>query len=177
MRRPLAVTTSMTLLVGFVVAACGPVSPPASVPASASPAGAAPTATAALPDPTRRPGEPPPAALAAEGGDPVIGQLGSFMWGGAGSDSPWLPGATIHVGTGERLTMALADGVTTTAWSARRTRADHIASPEPLPMAEAAGGPVSFLVPPPGLWSVEVTVRFSGDQGGSASYYWLVTVT
>ena len=56
-------------------------------------------------DPTRRPStavagvvsaEPPAATLAAEGGDPVAGQLGSYTWAGGGSDSPWLPGRTDH---------------------------------------------------------------------------------
>ena len=55
--------------------------------------------------------EPPAASLAVEGGDPVVGQLGSFTWGDGGSDSPWLPGAPIPVGAGERLTVAIADGV------------------------------------------------------------------
>ena len=41
---------------------------------------------------------------ATEGGDPVTGSLGSFTWGDGGSDSPWLPGGEIAVGTGEQLT-------------------------------------------------------------------------
>ena len=49
--------------------------------------------------------EPPAASLAVEGGDPVTGQLGTFTWGDGGSDSPWLPGAPIAVGTGEQLTV------------------------------------------------------------------------
>ena len=52
--------------------------------------------------------EPPAAALAVEGGDPVTGQLGTFTWGDGGSDSPWLPGAPIAVGTGEQLTVSIA---------------------------------------------------------------------
>ena len=36
---------------------------------------------------------PPDAELAAEGGDPVTGQLGTYIWAGAGSDSPWLRGS------------------------------------------------------------------------------------
>ena len=50
--------------------------------------------------------EPPAATLAVEGGDPVTGQLGTFTWGDGGSDSPWLPGSPIAVGTGEHLTVS-----------------------------------------------------------------------
>ena len=32
--------------------------------------------------------EPPAASLSVEGGDPVVGQLGSFTWNGGGSDGP-----------------------------------------------------------------------------------------
>ena len=38
---------------------------------------------------------PPEALLAAEGGDPVAGQLGTYVWFESGSDSPWLPGAPL----------------------------------------------------------------------------------
>ena len=55
--------------------------------------------------------EPPAASLAVEGGDPVTGQLGTFTWGDGGSDSPWLPGSPIAVGTGERLTVSIAGAV------------------------------------------------------------------
>lgn len=180
MRRPLAITLLVALFIVSLVAACGP----GSAPPSASPAGAtaaataAPgaTATAAAADPTPNANEPPPASLAVEGGDPVAGQLGSFTWGDGGSDSPWLPGAPIHVGTGERLTMTVADRAATAAWSVRRTRAGQIAPPEPVPMAEAGGGPIGFVAPPPGRWSVQVVVRFAGAGTGSATYYWLIEV-
>jgi hypothetical protein len=68
--------------------------------------------------------EPPAASLAAEGGEPVTGQLGSFTWHGAGSDSPWLPGAPVHVGDGEPLTVVLADDIPVTEWTARRVQGD-----------------------------------------------------
>ena len=82
-------------------------------------------------------GRPARATLAAEGGDPVIGQLGSFTWGDGGSDSPWLPGAPITVGPASRLTVTLADGVAIASWSARRVPAGPRTAPEPSASAAA----------------------------------------
>jgi hypothetical protein len=42
-------------------------------------------------------------------------------------------------------------------------------------MGEGSGGPVTFLAPPSGSWSVNVDVWFV-DNLGSASYYWLIEV-
>ena len=42
--------------------------------------------------------DPPVASIGVEGGDPVVGQLGTYAWAGGGSSSPWLPGAPIAVG-------------------------------------------------------------------------------
>ena len=118
--------------------------------------------------------EPPTASLAAEGGDPVIGQLGSFTWDGGGSDSPWLPGAPLIVGTGERLSVTLGGGVGPADWSARRVPAG---TADGSGAVELGGGPspVTFSAPGPGSWSVQVLVRFTGGLG-SAAYYWQLTV-
>ena len=118
--------------------------------------------------------EPPAASLAVDGGDPVVGQLGSFTWNGGGSDSPWLPGSPITVGAGERLSVSLAGDPGVTEWTARR------ATPGSLDGAGAVGlgqgtAEVGFDAPPSGTWSVQLTVRFAGDRG-SATYYWKVTV-
>jgi hypothetical protein len=118
--------------------------------------------------------EPPAATLAVEGGDPVTGQLGSFTWGDGGSDSPWLPGSPIAVGAGERLTVALADGVDVATWSARRVSSGTTDGSGAVGLG-TGGPPIAFDTPGTGSWSVQVTVDF--DAGlGSASYYWLVTV-
>jgi hypothetical protein len=118
--------------------------------------------------------EPPPATLAAEGGDGVAGQLGSFTWNGGGSDSPWLPGTPVDVGAGEPLTVTVADGVAVSDWSARRVPAG---SANGIGAVALGGGPapVTFRAPGPGSWSVQVLVRFA-DELGSASYYWQLTV-
>ena len=117
---------------------------------------------------------PPPATLAAEGGDRVAGQLGSYTWDGGGSDSPWLPGAPVDVGAGEPLTVTVADGVAVGDWSARRVPAG---TANGSGAAGLGGGdaPVTFSAPGPGSWSVQVVVRFAGGLG-SAAYYWQLTV-
>jgi hypothetical protein len=80
-------------------------------PAAATPGGSSPPpapATAAAPSPSLAGRDAPPdAVLAAEGGDPVTGQLGTYVWLQTGSDAPWLPGAPLTVGTGEPLTVGL----------------------------------------------------------------------
>jgi len=134
-------------------------SPPAASPGSASPATAS---------------EPPAAMLAVEGGDPVTGQLGTFTWGDGGSDSPWLPGAPIAVGTGEQLTVTIGDGVGVATWSARRVPAGTTDGSGAVGLG-TDGPPIAFGAPETGSWSVQVTVDFDGGLG-SASYYWLVTV-
>jgi hypothetical protein len=117
---------------------------------------------------------PPDAALAVEGGDPVIGELGSFSWANTGSGSPWLPGAPMHVGRGEVLFMALSEPIRLENWTVGRTRAntpgDGIEG-----VAEGVGGMVRFPAPPGGSWSLNVDVWFA-DSLGSASYYWLIEV-
>lgn len=117
---------------------------------------------------------PPQATLAAEGGDPVIGQLGSFTWADGGSDSPWLPGTPVTVGAGEPLTISLGDGVGIAGWTARRA---------PSGTTDGAGAvglgggtaPATFPAPGPGSWSIQVDVTFADDLG-TAVYYWQVTV-
>ena len=76
--------------------------------APAAPVGRPPSPRpAATPARPRLPERPPDATLAADGGDGVAGQLGSYTWRGAGSDSPWLPGTPIAVGAGEPLTVRI----------------------------------------------------------------------
>jgi hypothetical protein len=118
--------------------------------------------------------EPPAATLSVEGGEPVIGQLGTFTWGDGGSDSPWLPGSPIACGTGERLTVTVGDGIGVATWSARRVPAGATDASGAVGLG-AGGPPVAFDAPPVGSWSVQVTVDFEGGLG-SATYYWLVSV-
>lgn len=146
--------------------------------ASPTPAAASPTHAAASPTPgvslPATSAEPPAATLAAEGGDPVAGQLGSFTWNDGGSDSPWLPGAPVEVGAGEPLTVRVADGVAVSEWSARRVPAGTANGSGALGLG-GGPAPITFNAPGPGSWSVQVLVRFP-DGLGSAAYYWQLTV-
>lgn len=140
--------------------------------ATAAPPASTPTQTA--PPPTGPLlDEPPPAALAAEGGDSVDGELGSFTWADGGSDSPWLPGSPITVGSGERLTVSIV-GVGVSGWSASRVPSGTENGFRAVPLGSGAAA-ISFTAPEPGSWSVQVTVQFAGGLG-SATYYWQLTV-
>lgn len=190
MSRPIV---STRLLVAVVVVVCltgcgGTASSPAgsegpSVPATAAPATAAPPTAAPTVAPTMTPeppapslGEPPAASLAVEGGDPVMGALGSFTWGGGGSDSPWLPGAPIGVGSGEQVTVSLAGDVPVMAWAAKRIPAGATDGAGAVALGDGQTGPITLTAPGPGRWSVQVEVTF-GDDLGSAAYYWEISAS
>jgi hypothetical protein len=105
-----------------------------------------------------------------EGGDPVVGQLGSYTWADGGSDSPWLPGTPISAGAGEPLTVTIGDGVAIAGWTARRVPAGATNGTGAVGLG-AGGTPVTFAAPGRGTWSVQVAVVFAADLG-SAAYYW-----
>ena len=104
----------------------------------------------------------------------MAGELGSFAWMNSGSDAPWLPGAPIHIGHGERLTLKLTDPVRLANWTVARTPAATFGSGV-VGMGGGSGQTVSFGAPPRGSWSLNVSVWFA-DNLGSAAYYWLITV-
>jgi hypothetical protein len=118
---------------------------------------------------------PPPATLAADGGEAAIGQLGSYTWLDGGSDSPWLAGTPLTVGAGEPLTVTVGGGVAVADWSARRVTGGTTDGSGAIALGQAAGPPVAFAAPATGSWSVQVTIRFANDLG-SATYYWRLTV-
>lgn len=171
---------SIVLLVSGCAATVGSPVASASGPApsgtAAAPTTTAPAASATTGQASATTAQPPPASLAVEGGDPVVGQLGSYTWAGGGSDSPWLPGAPLRVGVGERLALTLADGTGVGAWSARRVPAASTDGSGAVALGRGTTGPVAFDAPERGSWSVQVTIRFAGDLG-SANYYWQVSVT
>ena len=154
------------LLAALLVVGCtGGVDP-------ASPATTGPAPSAAGRD------APPDATLAAEGGDPVTGQLGSYTWFGSGSDAPWLPGSPIAVGAGESLHVAFLPPGDAGSWTARYAAADAVDAGGPVgarPLGEGTGEPV-FAAPGTGRWTVEVTITFPAGIG-TATYFWELTVT
>jgi hypothetical protein len=114
------------------------------------------------------------AALAVEGGDPVDGQLGSYVWGDGGSDSPWLHGAPITVGAREPLSVALRPEQPIASWSTRFVPATADGPEGATTLGQSSGQP-RFAAPAPGSWIVEVHVVFT-DAAGNASYFWQLTV-
>ena len=137
-------------------------------PVDPSPATPSAAATAVVP------AGPPSARLAADGGDPVTGQLGSYVWHDTGSDSPWLPGSPLTVGAGEPLVMTVDGGTSVASWRARMVPADHTDAVGATSLGEGAGPP-AFRAPGTGRWTVQVEVTFP-NQAGSASYAWLLDV-
>ncbi len=91
-----------------------------------------------------------------------------------GSDSPWLPGAPIAVGSGEPLKVTLAAPLAVKDWMAKRVPAGTTDGVGAVAIAEGGVAPISFPAPDSGSWSVQVTITF-GDDLGSATYYWAVT--
>ena len=167
-------------VLGAAVLACGPAATSSRGPVDAAP-GVSTTAYSPPPADTRGPSPtvagrdaPPEALLAAEGGDPVAGQLGTFAWFDTGSDAPWLPGAPIAVGAGEPLTVTLVpdDGVLT--WAARFVPAAVTGPGGAMSLGEGSGTP-RFVAPGPGTWTVEVFTEF-GAGTGSAHYFWRLEV-
>ena len=118
--------------------------------------------------------EPPAAALSAEGGDPVTGQLGSYTWANGGSDAPWLPGSPLGVGPVEPLSVTVERGVPIESWEARVAPAGQGDPTGAASLGSGAGQP-AFEAPAAGAWTLEVRVVFAGGLG-TASYFWALTV-
>lgn len=161
------------LVVALAAAACGTST---GSPAPASPAPGSPAPATALPPVTDEPAvDGPPAALAAvDGGDPIAGQLGTYIWGETGSDSPWLRGAPITVGIGETFTIRLEPAVGIASWSARYVPSTSDDTAGAVSLGEGVGAP-ALDVPPAGDWTVELAVTFADGQG-EARYAWAVRV-
>jgi len=161
------------LAIGLAGCASQPAMPKAATPTPASVATGAPTATG-LPS-VGKPGieAPPEAELSVEGGDPVTGQLGTFVWGTGGSDSPWLPGTPIRAGAGETLRVTPASDVATSGWSALLAPAANTGG-EGAVNAGSGSAVVDVTAPKAGSWTLAVTIAF-GDLG-SATYFWLLEV-
>jgi hypothetical protein len=186
------VRTASAIVVGLLVATLGAgctAAPPAASATPSPPAAAASTPTPVAspttsPSPTTAPtlapteppiDGPPTASLAAEGGDAVAGQLGTYTWADGGSDSPWLPGAPISVGAGEPLVVRLEPATSVDAWLARIVPAGSSGPAGATVLGEGSGSP-AFAAPEGGSWTLEIQVTF-GDGLGTASYAWALTVT
>jgi len=173
--------TLVAIVVLTVGCGAGTVTP--SVPATCPTVSTGPSAATDVPTPATEPSPPvapaspavapPEATLAVEGGDPVVGQLGTFEWGRGGSDGPWLPGAPIRAGTGEDLHLTLRPDTPVTAWTGLLAPS---ASPGGIGATSIGDGsvPIGITVPGRGSWTLAVTIR--SDGRGSATYFWRLTV-
>ena len=117
---------------------------------------------------------PPEALLAVEGGDPVMGQLGTSTWKNGGSDAPWLRGAPITVGAGEPLTVTFLPGMDVASWRTRYVPAASDGQTGGASLGEGVSQP-TFQAPAAGSWTVDVTVTFHVENG-RADYYWRLDV-
>ena len=171
-RRPVpAVVAGLATLVA-IATACGPV---ATQVGGASPAAAASPGIRIEPSPSIAGRDAPPdAALSVEGGDPVTGQLGTYVWLDSGSDSPWLPGTPLTVGAGEPLTVTLVPDGDVRSWVARYTPAAAQDPAGAVPLGDGTGKP-TFAAPETGTWTLEVFVEFEAGAG-HASYFWRLEV-
>jgi len=159
------------LMVG--VAGCTPTTPSPGPTADAATAAPPPSSLGASPTRAGLDG-PPDATLGAEGGDPVTGQLGTYVWFESGSDAPWLSGAPLAVGAGEPLTVTLVPAGDLDTWTARYVPALASGPAGAVALGEGSGDP-AFAAPRPGTWTVEVAVVFAAGAG-TASYFWQLEV-
>lgn len=171
--RPIpAVVAGLAMLLVAMATACGPAATPDG--------GASPTAPA-NPGATIGPSPsiagrdaPPDAALSVEGGDPVVGQLGTYVWLDSGSDLPWLTGTPLTVGAGEPLTVMFAPDGDVRSWVARYTPTAAQGPAGAVPLGDGTGSP-TFAAPESGTWTLEVAVEFAAGAG-QASYFWRLDV-
>jgi hypothetical protein len=166
------VSVMAVAVAGCTVAAVATPSTAGSARASLSPPTPAGSTGASL---TTAPALPPTATLAAEGGDPVPGDLGTYLVGEGGSDAPWLPGRPIRVGTGETLRVGLRPAAAVEAWSVRYVPAGAIV-PDGGVLLATGSDDVAFVAPPPGAWSAEVRIVLA-DGRGTASWFWEIHVS
>lgn len=150
------------LLLGALLAtvACG--APPPPPPTPEPPSG---------PTDEPLPQQPPVAVLTFRGGQPTAGDLGTYIYRGAGSDSPWLPGELVAVPPAGALGQVfLSEPLTVTSWRVRVVPVGQV--PEIGEGREIASGEgrIAFELPT-GSWTLQLSVQF-GDGAGEATWYW-----
>jgi hypothetical protein len=144
------------------------------------PATPTPTVNPCATDGSGEPQLPPGASLSAVAGRPIDGKLGSFEWCGTSADAiPPKASSLIKVAVGDATSLTLAvqapsllSDFRATYWRAAELQGDETELAKGQfdpPVANAA-----FAPPPPGDWMLSVHLTF--DNGGTALYYWHVTV-
>jgi predicted small lipoprotein YifL len=160
-------------VVALIAVGCGSPGPATAPPAGVPQQSSGPPRSA---DPPAVGDGPPDAALLVPDGDPVVGQLGTYVWRDAGSDSPWLPGTPVELVGGRSILFGLRAAVPVETWAAAYAdvRVEPGSVPRSIPLQSLAV-PLEVAPPPPGRWTVVLRVTF-GDGLGEAGYFWLVTM-
>ncbi len=167
----------------------------ASVPAAASPArtsGAMPSAAAVTaaastlapvspsvsPTPSATPGpipaKPPVAVLRGLDGAAATGQLGSYTWGSAGSDAPWITGRVLGTAAPGALLDASLGGATPASWTSAWAEVSSGIAGSPSDGASGSGRVGVTAPTKAGDWSLRVTATFG--PGHNATYFWRLTI-
>lgn len=164
-----------------------PVAPPTAAPSpTAQPTQMAQPLDSPEPSPSPSPDEaepmPPLARLALPDGSLHEAALGSYDYGGAAADAPWLPARilpTIEVEAGTPLMLSVAP-LHFVRWGARYADARDEQANVISPLAAGGDGVASLEsallpAPPSGSWVVMVQLYFA-DEEGDAAYYWHLQV-
>jgi hypothetical protein len=102
--------------------------------------------------------------------------LGTFFWGGLGSDSPWIvPTTGLHVAPGVVLAVTLDPGIPQERWTAAWAPVRIAEAGQVEAVAGGSQGPVQLSAPDrPGPWGLLLELHFRGGQ--RAAWYWSVVV-
>jgi hypothetical protein len=152
--------------------------------AGCSPSGAVSTGTppgtpqTGTPD-TTAPDEVPGAELSVDGGEPIPGELGTYVYGERGSDAPWLPATALDpvaAAPGAALEVKLSGGLGLAGGRAIFAAAADTEGTQPRGLEATSDGQRLRLVgPPAGSWVLSVEVDYP-DGLGSGAYFWRLEV-
>lgn len=164
----------VSVAVAALLAACsslaGP-SPTTGVPAPSTAASSAPpsqpAATGSAVEPTPR--QPPDALLTIDSRPAVAGSVGTYVFAGAGSDAPWLPGAALPAANGGPAVVRLVPDVGAGTWRIRRT-ADGDTDGSTARVVASGTGQIAFRLDAGG-GTVVLDVEYAGGLG-DGTYFW-----
>ncbi len=118
------------------------------------------------------PPAPPAASLAADGGDPVPGDLGSYTWRGGGSDAPWIiVPARRAARSGPPYRIDLDPPLVPVTWRVVWAPIENGLAGQIQGHEQGTGTGIMLTGPRgPGPWSLRLEVDFG--PAGRATWYW-----
>ena len=126
---------------------------------------------------------PPLALLSVDGGEPMTGALGTYVYEGSGSDAPWLPAASlepVQVPAGATLELTLESASAFVSWSAQVAAAEDVRGESRTGLGQSEGSErmksAAFASPEAGQWVLAVRVFYPDDRG-DAFLFWLLDVS